>query len=312
MSTVPSVFGTRPHLIVQGRRLPVLDIRCDADRGEIARRLATGVPAAFSMGLFTIVRLLRAVAGRDDGALFWRVKRGRPSWSKLPMFTRPGPALRLADFSVVHPEFRHLGKREAFAALWAHGAPLHVVVPVRQPLRLVPDSFITHPADLTAQAASSPAAGDRVVGVATASMFWMDDPAWHDLSVRLGVGAPPRCWLGGSSFNDHGAPPPFTLEELVVHTERRPDLPYEFVISDPHFEASGCHSSHSLVRLPLTDEPAKLVLLRRGSMAADWIEEATGYPVRVLPSAPLASRAPGTTDSSLRGAAEQLALLRGR
>src|SRR5215207_2902897 len=121
------------------------------------------------MGLFTIVRLLRAVAGRDDGALFWRVKRGRPSWSKLPMFTRPGPALRLADFSVVHPEFRHLGKREAFAALWAHGAPLHVVVPVRQPLRLVPDSFITHPADLTAQAASSPSAGDRVVAVATAS-----------------------------------------------------------------------------------------------------------------------------------------------
>jgi hypothetical protein len=138
-------------------------------------------------------------------------------------------------------------------------------------------------------------------------MFWMEDPAWEDLAVRLEVASPSRSWMAGSSFNDHGRPPPFTVDELVAHCETRTDLPFDLVVTDRLLEECGGFSSHTLVRLPLADEEPALVMLRWGSVSPDWLREATGLDVRVLDSVSHASRPAGVTDDDLRRAFELLA-----
>jgi hypothetical protein len=96
------------------------------------------------------------------------------------------------------------------------------------------------------------------------------------------------------------------LDELVEHCEVRPDLPFDLVVTDRLLESCGGFSSHSLVRLPLTGEPPALVMLRWGSVSPQWLEEATGFEVRVLDSATQASRPPGVTDEQLRAAFTEL------
>ncbi len=141
-------------------------------------------------------------------------------------------------------------------------------------------------------------------------MFWMADPAWEDLAVRLEVASPPRSWMAGSSFNDHGEPPPFTRDQLVAASDRRPDLPFDLVVTDHLLESCGGFSSHTIVRLPLIDEPPALVMLRWGSVSPEWLREVTGHDVRVLDSVSVASRPPGTTDDELRRAFEAFATRR--
>jgi hypothetical protein len=289
------------------REVSVLDVRSVLDRADIARVVAEGHPVAFYMGLFTILRIIGPPwRDRGESATFWTVKRGRPTWSKLPVFIRPARAVRLIDWPAVHPAFRRLHHRERFEALWAHGAPLHVVAPLRAPQRYLPDAIVTSPGDLADAATGVAALGDRRLDSPTASFFWMSDPAWQDLAVRLEVACPPRSWLVGSSFNDHGAPPPFTLEELVGACRLRPDLPFELIVSDPLLDACGGYSSHTLVRLPLADEPPALVLLRWGSVSPQWLAESTGLEVRVLDSVSHASRPAGVTDKQLQAAFMEL------
>ena len=235
------------------------------------------------------------------GSLFWTVKRERPSWSKLPVFLRPRDGLRMADFSAVHPEYRRFRSRETFETLWSHGAPMHVVTPIRPGLRNVNDVLITSSAEAAA------VASDRIVPTRTAAMFWMDDPAWARLADALARRSGPMTFLVGSSFNDHGQHPPYSLEELHEHTARRSDLAYTFVIHDRLLEECAGHSSHSLVRLPLVGEPPALVMLRHGTVSPEWLEETTGLPVVKLASATMAVRRDGSTDGSLRGAFEKLA-----
>jgi hypothetical protein len=295
-------------LRVSGRPVPLLDVRDAEHRREIARMMASGRPAAFYIGLFTIMRLV-GPPWRDRGqqASFWSVKRNRPAWSKLPIFVHPRHALRLADFSDVHPLFRQFRRRERFESLWSHGAPLHVVVPLRTPQRYLPPAVVTTPADLVEASVAIPVAADRLVLRSTASMFWMQDAAWEDLAVRLDVASPVRSWMAGSSFNDHGRPPPFTVDELVTQCEARPDLPFDLVVTDRLLEECGGFSSHTLVRLPLRDEPPALVMLRWGSVSPEWLREVTGLDVRVLDSVSHASRPAGVTDDDLRAAFERLA-----
>lgn len=291
--------------------VPVFDVRSSADRRVIARMMAEGRPAAFYIGLFTIMRVV-GPPWRDPtrSAMFWTVKRNRPGWSKLPMFVRPSSALRLADFGRVHPCLRDLRRRERFETLWGHGAPLHVIVPLRSPLRHLPPALVTSSDDLTASSIAAPVTADRRIDWATASMFWMADPAWQDLAVRLEVNTPPRSWMAGSSFNDHGEPPPFTLDELVAHCKARRDLPFDLIVTDTLLESCGGFSSHSLVRLPMINEPPALVMLRWGSVSPSWLQEATGLEVRVLDSVTQASRPAGVSDDDLRHAYEDLAVRR--
>jgi len=290
-----------PRTGTAGGAPPVFDIRDPRHEPEIVRRLVRGEPAAFYMGLFTIMQLVGPPhRGGGRAELFWQVKRNRPDWSKLPVFIRPRDALRLIDWAPVHPAFR-FRRRERFEALWAHGAPMHVIAPLRDGLRTVNPSLIT-----TADEAAA-AAPDRRVARRTAAMFWMQDPAWARLADALVRGAPRRRYLVGSSFNDHGEHPPYTLDELFAHTARRGDLPYGFVIDDPLLARCGGFSSHSLVRLPLLDETPELVMLRRGTVSPGWLTESTGLAVRTLASTTVASRRQDTTDTSLRTAFEELA-----
>ena len=281
--------------------LPVYSLREPRERDAAARELAAGRTGLFYLGLYTVVKTLRPPwVGDGGGEVFWRVKPERPRWSKLPMVIRPRDSIRLVDFSLVHPAFQRLRERPAWDQLWtAHGAPLHIIAPLRQPLWFVHPAFQTTPADLRAQAGTDPAAADRALPCTTASLFWMEDPAWHDFALRVGLYSPPRTFFGGTSFNAHGEHPPYTLAELAEFVQARGRLEAELVISDPVFEAAGVFSSHTMVRLPVRDEPPELVMTRRGSLGPEFLEEVTGHRVRVLDSVASASHQPGLSQEEL-------------
>jgi len=123
----------------------------------------------------------------NDADVYWRIKVGRPEWAKVPLLIKPHAALYLIDFSLVHPAYRHLRHREAFARLWeAPGAPLHVIAPLKQPLRFLHPAFQTSGEDLRRQAADAQTTG-RLIGVSTASFFWMADRAWDAFATLLGL-----------------------------------------------------------------------------------------------------------------------------
>lgn len=297
----PVTEGSGQRLSGRAAGTRVYSIREPAERAEAARELARGRPALFYLGLYTAVRTLRPDAfDRGGSEYFWRVKPERPLWSKLPLILRPRDALRLADFSRVHPAFAHLAARERWEALWAsHGAPLHVIAPLREPLRLLNRAFQTFPGDLAAQEAANPVAADRRLPCTTASFFWMEDDDWHDFALRVAVHSPPASYLGGTSFNAHGEDPPYTLAELDRYLAGRDELPFEFVISDPWFESAGIHSSHTMVRLPLEGEAPEFVMTRRGSVSPEMLEGATGMAVRELESVASASTQPGLSRDEL-------------
>ena len=287
---------------------PVLSLRDAGDRAAIAERLAEGQPAAFYLGLFTVVKLLRPPWREGDSGLFWRVKPARPGWSKLPMLALPRHSVRLLDPARLHPAVRPLARREAWEGIWRSvGAPLHVIAPVRRPLRWLHPAVATTPDDLAAFAADRPAARDRVIGATTAACFWFDDPDWNDLAERLVRRATRGCVLGGTSFNEHGAHPPYTLAELEADLAARPDVPVELVVTDERIEAAGVFGSHTMVRLPLVGEEPALVLAREGSVGEAWLEEALGLPVRRLESTATAARRPGTTAEEIERCARSLA-----
>lgn len=288
--------------------LPVLSLRDAGDRAVIAERLAAGQPAAFYLGLFTVVKLLRPPWREGDSQMFWRVKPARPGWSKLPMLALPRHSVRLLDPTRLHPDVRHLARREAWEGIWRSvGAPLHVIAPVRRPLRWLHPAVATSPQDLAASAADRPEARDRVLDATTAACFWFDDPDWNDLAERVARRAPRGCVLGGTSFNEHGAHPPYTLAELVADLAERPDVPVSLVVTDERMEGAGVFSSHTMVRLPLVGEEPALVLAREGSVGEGWLTDALGLPVRRLASTATAARRPGTSAEEIERRARTLA-----
>lgn len=296
-------------LAVGGDRLvPVYSLRIPHHHEAIARALAAGQPAAFYVGLFGLGQALRpAWLGHADAETYWRVKTGRPRWAKVPLFCQPHRALRLLDFRLVHPAFRHLARREHFERLWSsHGVPLHVIAPVRQPLRFLDPALVTSAADLRHQATGLAAPASQPLPPATVCCFWVADPLWEAVVSLATLYSPARVCFGASSLNDHGEAPPYTLADLHAFLTRRAPLPVALVITDELYERAGAFSSHTQVRLPFVDEPPALVVVRRGCLGADWLAEATGYPVRVLPQAGLASRHEGLSDATLRRRLEQL------
>ena len=294
--------------------VPVYSIRNPDHHEAIARALARGRTAAFYVGLFGIGQAIRpAWLGHDDAETYWRVKVGRPRWAKVPLFSKPSHALRLIDFGLVHPAFRHLARREAFERLWTgHGAPLHVIAPVRQPLRFLDPAVVTFHEDLVQHVTDDVDPRERVIAPATACFFWIADPMWDTVVTLAGLYSPPRVCFGASSLNDHGEQPPYTMAELRTFIDGRSTLPFDLVITDELYERSGAFSSHTQVRLPLVGEPAELIVVRRGCVSAEWLAESTGYPVRVMASAAIASRQAGLTDRELRARLEQFRAWRSR
>ncbi|MHB8574832.1 MAG: hypothetical protein ACYDCQ_05815 [Dehalococcoidia bacterium] len=223
------------------------------------------------------------------------------------MLARPRDALRFIDFTLVHPDFRRLARRETFEWLWAsHGGPLHVIAPLKQPLRFLHPAFVTDADDLRQQVSAQCETADRVVSCATASFFWMPDSVWERLATLIALYSPPRTCIGVSSFNDHGEQPPYTYAGLIDDVARRGDVLFDAVLNDERYERMGAFSSHTQVRLPLVGESPELVVVRRGSVSHSWLATASGYPVRVLDSAGVASRYPGLTDEELRVRLEAL------
>lgn len=266
---------------------PILSIRHPGERREAAGVLASGAPVAFYIGLFILVKLLRPPWLETDSGFFWRVKPGRPSWSKLPVTALPRHSVRLVDGRRLHPAVRHLTRREEWEGIWERvGAPLHVIAPVR------PARFL-HPALVTSPVETALPAPDRFVPVATSAFFWFDDADWRALAHDLVRRAPGRTFLAGTSFNEHGSHPPYTLAELhaALHRARPADL--GAIVTDPVLEDAGVFSSHTMVRLPLVGEDPALVITRDGPVSAGWLEAQLGLPVRRLDSAAVASRRPG-------------------
>lgn len=300
--------GTPGTLIGSGGpAVPVYALRNPAHHDAIARALAQGKAAAFYVGLFGIGQAIRpAWLGHDDAETYWRIKAGRPRWAKVPMFCQPRRALACIDFRLVHPRFRCLAQREHFERLWSsHGVPLHVIAPVRQPLRFLDPALVTTAADLARQPSDRDGRTTAGAPPATACFFWVADPLWEHIVTLATLYGPARLVFGASSLNDHGEPPSYTLTELQQFVDQRGTAPFELVVTDALYERAGAFSSHTQVRLPFVNEPPELIVVRRGCMDAAWLAEATGYPVRVLPGATLASRQDGLTDADLRARLEQ-------
>ncbi|MCL4396077.1 MAG: hypothetical protein M1482_14965 [Chloroflexi bacterium] len=296
------------------RLVPVYSLRNPGDRELAARLLATGKTAAFYGGLYGIVKRVQPEweAGPGGADTYWQVKAGRPRWSKVPLLIQPKDALRLIDFRLVHPQFQHLRKREHFERLYAsHGAPLHVIAPLKEPLPFLHSAFKTSNADLREQAVDKVLTSDRLLPCTTAAFFWMTDPAWEQLAHLLGLYSKRRVFYGVSSFNEHGEQPQYTFDELSRVLER-PGAPcVDLVINDEPYENTGAFSSHTQVRLPLSHEAPELIVFRRGAIGPEWLATSTGYPVRVLESASIASRSPGLTDDDLQCRLERFREARG-
>jgi len=294
------------------RSIPVYSLRNPSHHEPAARDLAAGATAAFYGGLYGIVRAVRpAWDEHEDAETYWRAKPGRPRWSKVPLFMKPQDALRLIDFRLVHPDYRHLERRELFVRLYeSHGAPIHVIAPLKEPLRFLHPAFKTNREDLARQAQGDVMAWDRVVAHTTACFFWMADPMWESLATLANLYSGPRVFYGVSSFNEHGKHPPYTFVELLAQVEAGGACQFELVINDDLYEKTGAFSSHTQVRLPMVGEAPELIVVRRGSVGPEWLAASTGYPVRVLDSAGVASRRPGLTDADLQAGLERLRMWR--
>lgn len=292
-------------------RVNVYSLRNPADIELAAREIASGKIAAFYGGLYGIVKGVRPWGDHEDAETYWRVKTGRARYSKVPLLIKPQDAIRLIDFRLVHPEYRHLERRENFNMLFnSHGAPLHVIAPLREPLPFMRSAFKTDSQDLASQAQDDPTRSDRLTEYTTASFFWMDDPAWDSFATLASLYSKPRMFFGVSSFNNHGEQPPYTYEELLRDVSARGECKFDLVINDEMYEESGAFSSHTQIRLPTHHETPELVMVRRGALSADWFSSATGYPVHELESATTASRSPGISDAKLESDLRKFVSLR--
>jgi len=269
------------------RSLPIYSIRDLSRHREIAWALASGKKAVmFGMGLWGIVKAVedprtqgRLAGRRGESRVFWEVKVGRPRQSKIPVMVPPEQMGRLIDFGKLHPRYRFLRNRGAREKLWAHGAPFHGIFPLKSRTH-IDEAFVTRPEELPE---------DWRVPYSTVSIFWMEDPAWHNLA-RLAGRITSRSLLGVSSVNTHGEEPPFTYDELVSMLSRKPEWDFDLLVRDEATESVDLKSSHTQIRFPLHYEEPECVVLRIGSLSARGFAEATGLPVRVHEHATIASR----------------------
>jgi hypothetical protein len=284
------MVGTPPSPQLGERDIPIYSLRDRAHHGFAARALVNGQVAAFHAGRFGLVR------GYESRSLTVRAHQSHAS--RLPvaesaLLLSPREAIPLIAADWVHPSFQ---LPDDYQSLFASiSAPLQVVVPLRGFGR-----------SDRARADEPAAEGDGAEPASLAettdavAMLWMHDLAWVAFTDLLAMYAAPERYYIFTPLDQPGGQPIFTLEELLQGARRYGRAPFDLVVHDPAFEATGAVSMHTRIRLPAPDEEPALILLRQGSVSADWLAEATGRPVTLAPASDAARRAGSQSDSDLR------------
>jgi len=252
------------------KRIPIYSIRNLEHHCQMAKAVRDEVPMVVYGGIWAV---FKGVKRRSLGARFFQeAKPGRPPESKVPMVVPPEEMLQFIDWSRVHPDFRSLRWRANFVKLWTtHGAPLHIIAPVKKNLWALPDEFKTTPEDFSARYPEA-----KPVNCPTAAFYWREDPYWRHFATLSACYMRTETYLGVSSFNPHGEEPPYTFEELKEQVKMG-RIPFEVIVRDDLFEESGAFSSHTQMRLPLVGGDPEFVVLRLGSFSPDGFTRITGF-----------------------------------
>ncbi len=277
------------------KNIPILSIRNPYHHKEIAHAIAGGAPVAFEVG---VIGVLLAVNDPytplpDNWRTFWEIKRGRKTEDKVPMYMPPEHQWKIVDYDKLHPEFQKLRKLSEREKLYGN-LPLHVIMPFKESAKDVNTNvFVTYPED----AKSKPQ--DMQVPVPTVCIFFQEDRDWRKVSEHA-MKLNPFAYYGVTSFNDHGEPSPWTLQDLVPYTQKKGIIPpYDLVVEDHIFRSADIKSSHTQVRLPLLHEEPTIKIIRRGPVTPEMIEAQTGFRTEILPSAKFAASGhPEGTDLS--------------
>lgn len=277
------------------KSVPILSIRNPEDHHRIGETIASGVPVAFEVG---VIGVLLAVNDPytplpDNWKAFWEIKRGRQSTDKVPMYMPPEHQWKIVDFEKLHPEFRKLKSMPEREKLYGN-LPLHIIMPFKEKAKDVNTKvFVTYPED----AKNKPQ--DMQVPVPTVCLFFQEDRDWRYVAEHA-MKVNPFAYYGVTSFNDHGEPSPWTLDDLADYTVKKGILPpYDAIVEDPIFRMANIMSSHTQVRLPLVGEDPTIKIVRMGPVSGEMIEKQTGYKTEVLPSAKFAASGhPEGTDLS--------------
>jgi hypothetical protein len=269
------------------KRIPVLSVRNPNHHIQIAEWIASGHVGALEAGVIGVL-----IAVPDDPLVndhnskkFWEVKRGRGVLDKVPMMMSPEQHDNVVDYSKIHPDFKFLkdlGKRREFFGKY----PFHTILPVASYAMIDKDVFITTPED-SQKKSSDP---EQWISEPTVCVFFPGgDSAWRNISGLTSY-INPDSHVGVSSLNDHGEKSPFDLDELINYVNNKQRVDFDFLIQDPVARSAEIRSSHTQIRLPLEDEPAEILVIRKGSVSTNMLREHFGgYPIRELKSAKFAS-----------------------
>lgn len=258
------------------RPIPIYDFRNPQHQVEIARVLARGGQILMYGGVWGVFKgVKRATFGET---FFERAKPGRPPEAKIPMMMTPEDAIKVIDWSKIHPDFtdfKFLKDYWNFKKLWeGHGAFLHIIAPVRPTLQTLPDIFKTTPEEFTKRYPNL-----EPIRVATIALLWQEEPARRHFSRLVKRFSHTDIYIGVSTRNKHGEEPPYTTDELYSHIRTNlsglEDI--ELIATDKKYEESGAFASHTQLRLPLVGETPTFKVLRLGSLSIEGFEKATGF-----------------------------------
>lgn len=278
------------HLALPEREpIPVYDVRNLAHQELIAGQIAEGAQFAMFAGVWGGFKAV--VNDTVEEKFFYEAKPGRPKVAKIAAVVPPSEAIRIVDFTKVHPELRFLENEEAFHGLWRdHLAHLHVIAPIRGDANF-PPLFVTTPQEYSER---FPDREPR--NAATASIFWRKDPYLDRLLTLVNSASDKPMFIGGTSLNRHGEQPPFTYQDLVGHIRDGKVDPgaIHFIVRDSLEENSEAHGSHTQAMIPLAGEGEPIMRVSRiGTLSPEALEAAIGIRVHVLPDAVDVKRFPG-------------------
>jgi hypothetical protein len=275
------------EIVALGRRhMPVYALRDHDQRVSAAQWVAQGKAAAFFAGQYYLLARWDGTAAACGNRATNRAWGNRAAW-----FMSPREALALVERDRLHAAF---GTPEAFVRLFTSlPAPLLVRAPTSPKDTLQASIAEESRADQEQEDTGESEALRR----GGAGFFWMHDLAWialADLLALYGRGA------GRYLIRPLRGAPAFTAADLADQSGARGSTKFDLIISDSQYELTRAFCGVTELRLPERgDEPA-LLLVREGSVSAEWLAEATGWPVRVPAAVRRASGARGRAAADMR------------
>lgn len=267
------------------KRIPVFSVREKSHHQAVAEAMVSGDVVAFEVGVIGLmVAINDARRGESEWKTFWKVKKGRAPDDKVPFMMLPEDQDHVVDLDRVHEDFHFLKNPEARKKFFGK-LPLHTILPLREDNEtLNRKAFVTTPEETMKKPP------DQRLFLSTVCVFWPGgDMDWRNIA-ELAKKINPNVFLGITSFNEHGKPSPWNFDELVTHIKDGFDKELDHIVRDPLISRADIRSSHTQIRIPLRGESSEILVVRKGPVSPEMLREFTGFPVRTLESARLASR----------------------